>query len=209
VLFRWAVGMMDAADTGRGDAAELQAYRDGLLLAMLACRARRLRAMAGLRVGKELVLRGEIYRLELGPDLVKTKRRDHVNLPSALVPYIQRYLVGVRPALLAGRSQDAVWINPKGGKWTAKGIQHRVFKLTTARFGFGFGPHRFRHAASTTSRLRGRGSHGLSAGMLGISVETNEQHYERAGQVQAARMMNALVESRTRAARQYNTSSNS
>ena len=67
VLGRWAIGMMNKADIVTGGDAGLLAFRDGLLLAILAYRARRLRAMAGPRVGEELVLQNGRYWIKLGP----------------------------------------------------------------------------------------------------------------------------------------------
>jgi hypothetical protein len=91
VLFQWAVDMMDTAPSPRE-------YRDGLLLALLAARGRRLRSMALLRVGQELIWRGERYRIELTPEQVKTNKPDRFNLPAQLTLY---------PALPDGRASGA------------------------------------------------------------------------------------------------------
>ena len=58
VLFYWAVEMMDQArEAGVLSAQALVAYRDGLFLALLAIRARRLRSMSLLRIGHEFIER--------------------------------------------------------------------------------------------------------------------------------------------------------
>jgi site-specific recombinase XerD len=186
VLFQWAIDMMDAA-TAPCD------YQDGLLLALLASRGRRLRSMALLRVGHELILRDERYRIELAPEQVKTDRPDRFDLPDVLTRYIRRYLTVVRPALLGVRIHDALWINHRGAPWTAEGIKQRVRKLTAQRFGQSFGPHRFRHAIATTATLRDPASPGLAVGLLGISGQVLEDHYNRAGQSQAATMFDRAM----------------
>lgn len=198
VLFDWALEMMDGAASAATPDARLAAYRDGLLLAMLAARGRRLRSMALLRVGRELIHRDERYRIELAPEQVKTGKADRFDLPERLTPYVRHYLEVVRPALLDGQSHDALWINGRGTQLTAKAIQHRVFKLSLERFGQSFGPHRFRHAIGTTAPLRDPGHPGVAAGLLGISAEILEQHYNRAGQSQAATTFTQLIECRHR-----------
>jgi integrase len=150
--------------------------------------------MALLRVGRELVQRDGRFRIELTPDQVKTGKPDRFDLPDQLTPYIRHYLDAVRPALLRGRLEDAFWINALGGPLTAGAIQSRIFRLSKRRFGKSFGPHRFRHAIGTTAPLRDPRHPGLAAGLLGISAEVLEQHYNRSGQCQAGACFAKLVE---------------
>lgn len=198
VLFDWGLKMMDTAQAAGTDACHSVAYRDGLLIAMLASRGRRLRSMALLRVGHELFEGARCYRVELKPEQVKTNRHDRFDLPECLTPYIRHYLTVVRPALLAGRTGDALWINSRGGTVTPKVIQNQLAKLSRRRFGISFGPHRFRHAIATTAALRDPGHPGLAAGVLGGSAEVIEQHYNRAGQIQATQKHAAMLEQRRR-----------
>jgi hypothetical protein len=199
VLFAWSITMMDTADLAGGALDALLAYRDGLIIAVFASRARRLRAMAGIRVGKELVRRGDRYWVELGPELVKTKKADRFQLPDRLTPYIERYLAVVRPALLQGRASDALWISLRRKQLTAKGMEAQFFQRTKARFGVGFGPHRCRHAAATTAILRAPDATGLAARMMGTSLQVIENHYQRAGQVEAINHLDDLINRRMKA----------
>jgi site-specific recombinase XerD len=186
VLFQWAVEMMDAAASPRD-------YRDGLLLAVLAARGRRLRSMALLRPGQELIWRGERYRIELTPEQVKTNKPDRFNLPAQLTPYIRHYLTVVRPALLGGQVHDALWINLRGEPWSPECMAQRIRLLSRQRFGESFGPHRFRHAIATSATLRDPDYPGLAVGVLGISGQVLEEHYNRAGQSQAVMMFDEAV----------------
>ena len=197
VLFRWGRKMMDAqlAAGARGNPV---AFRDGLLIAMLAARGRRLRSMAELRTQCELIRQQLTYRIELGPDQTKTHVRDRFDLAEALTSYVRHYLTKVRPALLAGRESCALWIGARGAPLTAKGIQACILRLSRVRFRVAFGPHRFRHAIATSSALRDPGSPGLAAGVLGGSRQVIEQHYNRAGQIHAARKYAQMVEQRRR-----------
>ena len=197
VLFRWGLKMMDT-QLAEGARANPVAFRDGLLIALLAARGRRLRSMAELRVRREMVRQEVTYRIELGPDQTKTHVHDRFDLPEALTSYVRHYLTKVRPALLAGREEDAFWIGARGAPLRAKGIEACIQRLSRVRFGVAFGPHRFRHAIATSSALRDPGSPGLAAGVLGGSAQVIEQHYNRAGQIQAARKYAQVVEQRRR-----------
>jgi hypothetical protein len=72
VLFDWGLEMMDQATSRSRERERLAAYRDGLLIALLASRGRRLRSMSLLRVGRELIQRDGRFRVELTFDQVKT-----------------------------------------------------------------------------------------------------------------------------------------
>ena len=198
VLFVWGLRMMDDAATRSRARERLAAYRDGLMIAMFAARGRRLRSMALLRVGHELVQRDGRFRVELKPDQVKTGKPDRFDLPDQLTPYVRHYLDVVRPALLGGRHGDAVWISADGhgGPLTTDGLSNRIRRLSQKRFGQSFGPHRFRHAIGTTAPLRDPSHPGLAAGLLGISAEVLEQHYNRSSQCQAGARFAEVIEQR-------------
>ena len=199
VLFDWTLEMMDQArEAGVQSTASLVAYRDGLFLAFLAGKGRRLRSMALLRIGHEFIERDGCFRIELKPSQVKTKKRDHFNFPEELTPYIRHYLNVVRPALLSGRAADPLWISAQGTACTAKALQSRVFKRTLARFGVSFGPHRFRHAIVTTAALRAPQHKHLGAAALGITPAVAEKNYNLASQVEATRTFAQAMERRHR-----------
>jgi site-specific recombinase XerD len=184
VLFDWGIEMMDQATSVEGEGTA-GAYRDGLLIALLASRGRRLRSMSLLRVGRELIQRDGRFRIELTLDQVKTDKPDRFDLPDALTPHLRHYLDSVRPALLGRQAEEAVWISTTGRPMSDLAIQGRILRLTKKRFGISFGPHRFRHAIATTATLRAPENPGLAAGLLGISPAILEQHYNRASQCQA------------------------
>jgi integrase len=149
-------------------------------------------------VQSEIVRQETVYRIELGPDQTKTHVHDRFDLPEALTLYVQHYLAKVRPALLNGRKHDAFWIGARAAPLGAKGIEACILRLSRARFGVAFGPHRFRHAIATSSALRDPATPGLAAGVLGGSAQVIEQHYNRAGQIHAARRCAQMLERRRR-----------
>jgi len=119
VLFEWGIATMEEAKLDAPRRYGLVEFRDGLLIAMLASRGRRLRSMALLRLGHELAWRGDRYRIELHPDQVKTNKYDAFDLPERLTPYIKQYIENVRPALLDDKASDVFW-SPKASRtWSA------------------------------------------------------------------------------------------
>lgn len=194
VLFQWGISIMDNAKLEAPRRHGLVAYRDGLLIAMLASRGRRLRSMALLRLGQEFIRYGERYRVELQPEQVKTQKYDTFDLPDRLTPYIQKYLDTVRPALLRDNVHCALWVGIDGRPLLAKGIQGMICVRSRTRFGVTFGPHRFRHAIATTAPLRDPTRPGLAAPLLGISNGVIQTHYNRANQVAAVQRFQSILE---------------
>jgi len=203
VLYAWAIEIMDKAKAGNAALKSvLIDYRDGLLLAVFAARARRLRSMALLRLGHEIFAEEGWYRIELAPHQVKTDRRDAFNLPDDLTPYIEHYVQMIRTKLLGGRPSTAFWIGRGGEQLSEKGIQTTVMRRTFRRFGITFGPHRFRHALATTVALYAEEFAGSGAAVLAISPAVAEGHYVLAGQSAGLAKLCRLVEGKQRALRQ-------
>jgi integrase len=150
--------------------------------------------MTLLRVGHELIFEDGCYHINLEVGQAKTPKPDRFALPEKLTPYMRHYLDGVRPALLDGQQHDALWISQLHTPLSSKGLQMMVFRRSKGRFDISFGPHRFRHAISTTAALRDPANPGLAAGVLNTSAAVIEKHYNRAGQVQAAATYAALME---------------
>ena len=201
VLLKWGIQMMETSGAKQTEVEQLCAFRDGLLISMLASRARRLRSMQLIRLGKELVWQGGVYRLELNATQVKTKKPDRIDFPAYLTAYINRYVNNIRPGLLAGRQCEQFWLGARGGPWTAKAIQGQILHHSRIRFGVAFGPHRFRHAIATTSAIADAGNPGLAAAVLGISSEIVKESYNRCGQIQAAQNFSKLMDARQLALR--------
>ena len=196
VLLQWGLTMMKEAASRTRESEQLAAFRDGLLIVMLAARGRRLRSMALLRVGHELVRRGPCFRIELAPEQVKINKADRFDLPELLTPYVQHYLNVIRPALLGGRRDDIFWVTTEGKPLGEHGIQSRILRLTKKRFGLAFGPHRFRHAIVTTAALRVPSNPSLGSDVVGNSPAVSEEHYNRSGQCLVGPRYSDLLEER-------------
>jgi hypothetical protein len=188
VLFAWSLELIEAAQRTADPYAAAILLRDGLLIAIFASRARRLRAMAGLRLGRELRREGERYVVDLPLELVKTRKRDRFLLPAALDEPMRAYLDIARPGLLQGKIHDAIWVGSSGDPLTARGITAVVERRSRERFGITFRPHRFRHAIGTTLPLKLPEHPGLAAAFLGGSRGVIQESYNRSGQAAATAM---------------------
>ncbi len=192
-LLDWGLTMMNEAHTSRNITRPL-AYRDGLLIALLTMRARRRRSLSLITTTKELFKVGNIYRVELSPDQVKTDRYDAFDVPEMLTPYFDTYLDVIRPALLKGAIHTSLWVGQSGAPLTVKGISSRIEILSPKRFGYAFGPHRFRHAISTMAAEHAPTEPGLAAAALDISPQVVAEHYAKASQRHALRKYAELID---------------
>ena len=198
VILDWGVTMMEQArvrlEQGR-DPNALTAYRDGLLIAFFALCGRRLRSVSLLRPGQELCQVGDCFRVELSGEQTKNGKADRFALPPEFTLWMRRYLDVIRPALLDGQRQEALWIGRLGTPLTTHGIQTRIQRLSRQRFGISFGPHRIRHSVVTTVALRLGETAAFGAAVVGNTPAVAEG-YNHAGQYQAALRYAALSRQR-------------
>jgi hypothetical protein len=169
-------------------------YRDGLLIALFAARAPRVRSMASLRLDKTVIRNGDTsYRLVFEKADVKTSRRIEYDAPEGLSSAIDRYIAVERVELLAGQTHDSFWVNKYGEPLSANNISDMIRVRSGRAFGKAFGPHRFRHAIGTTAPLKDPAHPGVAAAVLGISGHMVEEHYNRATQADVAMRFHATL----------------
>jgi integrase len=193
VLYEWGLAMMrDALLIGNPDARRRD-YRNGLLIALFAARAPRVRSMASLRLGASVIRNGDTWQLIFESDDVKTKRRIAYDLPMGLSGAMQRYIAVEREELLAGKTHDWFWVNQYGGPLTVRYMQKMIRCRSKKAFGRSFGPHRFRHAMGTTAPLTDPAHAGVAAAILGISERMVEAHYNLARQADVASKFHASL----------------
>jgi site-specific recombinase XerD len=186
-----ALKLMDQASLT--DRAGCLQFRDGLILAFFAACARRLKAMGGLRIGREIVLSGGRYQAQLGPELIKTQKRDWFKFPEELTAYVDTYLQQVRPALATHPLGDCFWVAKHGGQLAKNSLPMRVRHWTERQLGRAIGPHQCRHALITTAAIVASADPYLGPAALGISRPVAERHYNQAGQLHASRTYHAQL----------------
>lgn len=165
------------------------AYRDGLMIALLASRPVRQGNFLAIEIGRHLLRLGEGWLLRSEGEETKTRRPLELPLPAALDGALARYLGHVRPLLLElgrrrfplGRARAAgqrLWVSGDGTPCTAGALQKLLAKRTTARFGRVINTHLFRDCAATSIATDDPDHVLLAAQLLGhATLRTTERHY--------------------------------
>ena len=193
VLYEWGHALMREALAEAHPEQRRLTYRDGLLIALFAARAPRVRSMASLLLGKTVIKNGGTYRLVFECDDVKTRRRIEYDAPAGLSAAFDHYIAVERTELLGMQSHWAFWLDRYGEPLSASDISQIVRRRSEQRFGKAFGPHRFRHAVGTTAPLLDPAHPGVAAAFLGISEHMVERHYNRASQADVASKLHATL----------------
>ncbi|HET6804185.1 MAG TPA: tyrosine-type recombinase/integrase, partial [Frateuria sp.] len=191
VLYDWGQGMMQAALENPHPDQRRIAYRNGLLMALLAARAPRIQSMACLRLGRHVIQTESGYRLIFEAENIKTRRPLEYHAPAGLSAAIAHYVSVERAELLGGQSHDWFWVDAYGQPLSRIKLTAIIRHCSRQHFGAAFGPHRFRHALGTTAPLVDPAHPGVASAVLGISAHMVEEHYNRAGQQEAAKRFHA------------------
>jgi hypothetical protein len=128
------------------DVHQAVAYRDGLMLGLVAFAPLRPKNLASLEIGQQLVLERNRWFVIVPREETKTKKPMQFEIPAILLPYLTLYLEAVRPSILRGRAHTALWVSPKGGALSYIGIT-KSFARLSKRLGVPFSPHDARDAA--------------------------------------------------------------
>jgi integrase len=125
-------------------------FGDGLLLAMLACKALRRRNIVNTRIGVNLLRIGEIYMLQFAPHETKNGQPIRAELPRNLTPYVDQWLNEYRPTLLRDKVNDALWISCYRKPMAEATISWRFNMATEEELGVRMSPHHVRHCLATS-----------------------------------------------------------
>jgi len=197
----------DTAGTPRDRAI---AYRDGLMIVLLAARPIRRRNFAALEIGRHLVPVGGGWWLRIPAVETKTGEPIDVPLPDGLQPHLQRYLDHHRPLLAQynGRwrgqgAGNALWVSAHGSAMTEIAIHFRFRNLTHAKFGHVVNQHLFRDSAATSIAIEDPEHVRGTMAVLGHGrLATSETYYNHSGSLQAFRRLQRHVLKRRGEAKQ-------
>ena len=169
--------------------------RDAALIGIMASRAPRLRATAGIRVGRNLQRVGENWKLLFEEDLMKGGRSAHeLPLGPRVAAIVARYITVERRELLGDETHNFVWVAMHGGPLSEKGIDFMLRSRTKKHFGVAFGAHRFRTGLTTTqAQVDGKNMLGTSS-ILAHSPAVALKHYNRANTLEACRRHEAYID---------------
>lgn len=200
-MFEWGLSLVEQGKALSGDDRRRVMTRDGVMIMLLAARAPRLRSLAALRLGVNLHRDAEGWGIDFGEGDIKTGRALGYGLPAALQAALDRYVEVERAEMLAGRVEEALWINWDGRPLGTRGVEKRIRWWSEKRFGKGasFGPHRFRYGICTVAPMADPAAPTTGAAMLGITRRTHDEAYDRGTRAAAAkRFHTGLAEERAR-----------
>ncbi len=161
--------------------------RDAVLIAILATRAPRLRALSSLRLGIHLDRRGGEWAMDQHADITKMGNILLLPLSAEVGAMLDRYVGVERAELLRGGTHDAAWIGRRQMPLKKFALGGRVWRLSAKRFGVAFGPHRLRASLATTSALENPSAPFDASSILGHSPKVCLASYNRATAVAASR----------------------
>ena len=197
----WAEALFNEALTLTNARERQKQVRDAALIGIMASRAPRLRATAGMRVGRNLQRLGENWKLLFEEDLMKGGRSAHeLPLGPRVAAIVARYIAVERQELLGEETHDFVWVAMHGGPLSEKGIDFMLRSRTKKQFGVAFGAHRFRTGLTTTqAQVDGKNMLGTSQ-ILAHDPAVALKHYNRANTFEACRRHEAYIDAQEDAA---------
>ncbi len=176
-LYDWALTMMAASAAIPKPLERCRALRNGLIIAIFASRAPRIRTLAGIHEGAQLQLSASTCWLLFGAADMKTSKSLEYELPPSLVPWVRRYLQVERRELLAGADHDAMWVGGDGTPLKPRGIEGMIRRAWAKDWNKVCGTHQFRHELASALAEADPDTPGMSAAVLGISIAVAEQDY--------------------------------
>jgi integrase len=191
----WAEALFNEALTLADARQRQKQVRDAALIGIMASRAPRLRATAGMRMGRNVQCLGENWKLLFEEDLMKGGRSAHeLPLSPRVAAIVARYIAVERHELLGEETHDFVWVSVHGGPLSEKGIDFMLRSRTKKHFGVAFGAHRFRTGLTTTqAQVDGKNMLGTSH-ILAHSPAVALKHYNRANTFEACRRHEAYID---------------
>jgi integrase/recombinase XerD len=186
--------LMEKTIGAQGVIAGAVAYRDGLMIALLAVRPLRLRTFSLIRVGTHLRQVGEEWRMVFAGPESKSGRPFETAVPQNLVPNLKHYLQEVRPKFTGADRHDRLWASTKGRPLTPNAIARIITERTREAFGQPVTPHLFRHCAATTIAVLQPSQIGVARDLLEhASITTTNAYYNKARSIDASRLYAGVV----------------
>src|SRR5262249_4154335 len=155
-LFDLGFELMEKANNETTTLRRFKAFRDGLMIGLLASRPLRLRNITGLVLDRNLVRREDGWWIQIPAFETRSTTPIEVPWPDKLVPHLEIYLAEHRSGIAAlrglrsGTTSDALWLSMYGLPMTDNGIYDRVVARTREGLGQPINPHLFRDCAVTS-----------------------------------------------------------
>jgi integrase len=179
----------EAETFARTDRARAIGVRNGLMIAILALYAIRLKNFASLAIEATFVNVDGNWWIRLPRGITKSRKADNRRVPDDVNDFVDRYINRYRPMLVRpGRETNALWISSTTGlQYTAKNLGILISRITRETLGVDVSPHLFRTSLASTAAVRGGKFSYLASELLQHSDHrVTQEHYNRATSMSAA-----------------------
>ncbi len=191
-LHAWGLAMTDAAAPGLPRFSACVAFRNGVILALLATCAPRLGSLVAMHDGIHLVAEPDgTYRVMFRERDTKNRGVVDYVLPEPLSAVLQTYRTRVRPVLMGEARHDILWVGREGRPLREAGLSQMVRRAMFRQFGKEEGPHYFRHVVASAIAEFLPARRGLAAAVLGHSLAVSDGVYTQLDARAAARRFSA------------------
>lgn len=173
------------------------AYRDGLMIALLALRPFRRHNFSAMELSKNLIRRGEAWWLCYDEDETKNGAVIEVPFPAELVSWLERYLLTYRPLLAGDRyAGDRLWLSYWYTPMDDTSVYGQIVDRTEKAFGAAVNPHLFRDCLATSLAIDNPELIGIAHLMLGNDIATCQREYNLAQTRSAGRRLAGAVDAK-------------
>jgi integrase len=167
--------------------------RDGVMIALLALCPIRLRNLAELHVGRQLLRVGDAWWVILEADETKTGRPDERPVPGIVAEAIERWLGHWRSSFHP--SNDLFWPSIKGGSLAYTYVGHIITETTRRELGVAVNPHLFRDCAVYTVAINAGHRMGIASGLLQHADQrTVDKYYNKGASLDAVRRYQQILD---------------
>ncbi|MDI1281524.1 tyrosine-type recombinase/integrase [Brevundimonas sp.] len=173
------------------------AFRDGLLIALWACRMLRVANLSQIAIDGQLLRTGDRHRVEFSAAEMKQRRPWGCSWPERLEDALAEYISEHRPRLAArGQAGSKVlWLSQFGTPMPPESVAQVIKLRTKAAFGQSISSHLMRHIGATGLAEAYSNSSIDIAAMLGhATTDTAEKHYILGRGAAAVRDYNAVLD---------------
>jgi integrase len=201
-LYQLGFDLMDRADAAVAQGPQIRlkdalAYRDGLMIALLAADPIRRSNFAGLTVDHSIVKTGSAWTIVLNAGEMKGGRDLEYPVPPRVGERLDRYLACYRPVIYGSHTHTGLWASAKGCPMKGGAIYDAVCRRTKAAFGQRVYLHLFRDAAATFWSMESPEAILGTRDLLGHrNLDTTDEYYRHAQTIPAALRYAHIIERR-------------
>jgi integrase/recombinase XerD len=181
-------------DTFRNKYCQAGKFRDGLIVAFLACRPIRLENVTTMSLGQQLSLHDDRWHCSFEADEMKDNRPLSFSFPPNLVSYLENYIDNYRSVLLGGDECCDLWISTRGSRMSEQAVYWNTSRLTEELFGQRIYPHLFRDCAASALATEDPEHILAIARILGhASIDTTQRHYNQSQMTAAGGILHDVL----------------